>query len=204
METMEKDFGLSLKWYAACHYNTDNPHAHVVLRGMDEKGEPLIISRDYLSHGVRQIAEQEATIRLGERGKGEVEKGIEKGLKDERFSFLDAELLRMQKSSLENVIKLEPIWEKVREWELKGREFKLKRLSFLESKGLAKEISTGTWRVDDNLKEVLRDLNARRKIERLISPLLSENEARKQELVVHREDEPFGAKSNSSWKKALR
>ena len=33
MQRMEKDLGRELRWAAVCHYNTDNPHVHVVVRG---------------------------------------------------------------------------------------------------------------------------------------------------------------------------
>lgn len=191
IQTMEHDLKSRLTWYAACHYNTDNPHAHVVVRGVDEKGEPLILSRDYLSHGIRQAAEQEATLRLGKRDVKELSKGIEKTLTESRFTFIDKELTRAQSESKDNQIKLEPLWGNVREWEKKGRENKLKRLAFLERKGLATEVSSGVWKLKADLEPTLRDLQQREKISAIISPYLLGLEARKQELVIHRESEPL-------------
>ena len=191
LQTMEKELGTRLEWYGTCHYNTDNPHAHIVLRGVDERGQALLISRDYLSYGIRSVAEEEATLRLGKKGPGEVEKSIEKTLKQERFTFIDKELLRTQELSSNKTLELTPQWGVTREWERKGRVNKLKRLSFLESRGLASEVKTGVWKLKSDLKEVLTDLSERRKIERLISPFLSVSEARKQELVIHKECEPF-------------
>lgn len=191
VSTMEQDLKTKLEWYATCHYNTDNPHAHIVIRGIDETGETLFLSRDYLSHGVRQIAEQEATLRLGKRGPGEVQKGIEKALKQDSFTFMDKELSLMQERSPDKTVTLEPLLGAVREWERKARDNKLKRLAFLEGKGLARELKAGAWKVDDNLETVLRELTEKRRVEQLISPLLSKSEARKQELIIHKESEPF-------------
>ena len=35
---MEHDLGHDLNWAAAAHYNTDNPHVHIVVRGIDRIG----------------------------------------------------------------------------------------------------------------------------------------------------------------------
>jgi type IV secretory pathway VirD2 relaxase len=194
LKTMEGDLKTKLEWYATCHYNTDNPHAHVVVRGVDEHGKPLLMTRDYLGHGIRQVAESEASLRLGKRGLSEVERGFAKLLKEERFTSLDAELKRTQEASADKVIKLEPLWGKVSEWERKARDNQIRRLVFLEAKGLAKELSAGTWQVDEGLETVLKDLAQRRKVEVLIAPLLANREEQKQELIVHQESEPFTIK----------
>ncbi|GAB1395074.1 hypothetical protein MASR1M60_32380 [Rhodocyclaceae bacterium] len=41
---MEADLGTRLEWVAVDHWNTDNPHTHVVSRGKDDTGKDLIIS----------------------------------------------------------------------------------------------------------------------------------------------------------------
>jgi len=41
---------------ASNHYNTDNYHTHVVIRGIDENGNELRIDPDYISHGMRHRA----------------------------------------------------------------------------------------------------------------------------------------------------
>jgi type IV secretory pathway VirD2 relaxase len=56
-----------LQWIAINHHNTDNPHAHVVLRGKLEDGRDLVIPRAYLAHGMRTRASEVATEILGER-----------------------------------------------------------------------------------------------------------------------------------------
>ncbi|MCY0604008.1 relaxase/mobilization nuclease domain-containing protein, partial [Klebsiella pneumoniae] len=42
---MEADFGTRLDWVAVDHWNTDNPHVHLLVRGVDEEGADLVISR---------------------------------------------------------------------------------------------------------------------------------------------------------------
>ena len=43
MRQVEKDTGRSLMWTAVNHYNTDNPHVHIVVRGVDAKGHDVRI-----------------------------------------------------------------------------------------------------------------------------------------------------------------
>lgn len=41
MKQVEKDLDTKLEWYAVNHYDTDHHHAHVLVRGRDEKGGDL-------------------------------------------------------------------------------------------------------------------------------------------------------------------
>jgi hypothetical protein len=50
---MERDLGTKLDWIGVDHYNTDNPHVHLLIRGKTEDGRDLVISRDYISRGIR-------------------------------------------------------------------------------------------------------------------------------------------------------
>jgi type IV secretory pathway VirD2 relaxase len=67
MERMEKDLGRRLRWAAVCHYNTDNPHVHVVVRGVDRRGAEVRIDRSYISAGLRIRGQELATLELGSR-----------------------------------------------------------------------------------------------------------------------------------------
>jgi hypothetical protein len=67
MGQMESDLGIETEWVAVNHWNTDNPHAHVILRGRTKAGNELRIPRTYLSHGLRHQARDHATSELGER-----------------------------------------------------------------------------------------------------------------------------------------
>jgi len=69
MARMERDLGVELDWLAIDHHNTDNPHTHVVIRGVRRDGVELIIPRDYVSHGLREAARDVATDRIGARGR---------------------------------------------------------------------------------------------------------------------------------------
>jgi hypothetical protein len=41
-----RDLGTGLEWVAVDHWNTDNPHIHVLVRGRADDGADLVISRD--------------------------------------------------------------------------------------------------------------------------------------------------------------
>jgi type IV secretory pathway VirD2 relaxase len=67
MGQMESDLGIETEWVGVNHWNIDNPHAHVILRGRTKAGHELRIPRAYLSHGLRHQARDHATNELGER-----------------------------------------------------------------------------------------------------------------------------------------
>ncbi len=67
MQQMEQDLGSKLDWAAVDHYNTGHPHTHVVLRGKDDRGQDLVIAREYLSHGMRERAAEIISLDLGPR-----------------------------------------------------------------------------------------------------------------------------------------
>jgi hypothetical protein len=70
MAGMERELG-SLEWVAIIHRNTDHHHVHVVLRGVDERGQPLMIPPEIIRRGIRAIAEHEVTAaRLPHAGTG--------------------------------------------------------------------------------------------------------------------------------------
>ena len=44
MTQMEADLGTRLDWVAVDHFNTAHPHTHIMLRGVDDTGQNLILS----------------------------------------------------------------------------------------------------------------------------------------------------------------
>ena len=87
---MERDLGTRLEWMAIDHHDTDNPHAHVAIRGRDEAGRPLLLDRAYVEHGVRLRSRELATQALGYRT--EADRARERGVEVQRFGELDAVL----------------------------------------------------------------------------------------------------------------
>ena len=67
MAGMERDLKTELEWVAVIHYNTEHPHAHIALRGIDHRGKPLRLPREYVKSGIRSRAEDLITKELGHR-----------------------------------------------------------------------------------------------------------------------------------------
>jgi len=79
MSQVEKDTGRRLIWAAVNHYNTDNPHVHVVIRGLDRDGDEVRIDGRYISQEMRWRAQEILTRELGRRHELEIarERSIE-------------------------------------------------------------------------------------------------------------------------------
>ena len=67
VRAMEADLGTRLEWVAIDHHNTDNPHVHLLVRGVDERGKALMIDREYVRTGIRARSQEIASRELGQR-----------------------------------------------------------------------------------------------------------------------------------------
>src|SRR3954469_3464022 len=72
MARYERDLGTKLTWGSVIHYDTEHPHAHVMIRGRDDRGGDLVIDREYIRHGMRTRAMEVATQELGPRSAHEI------------------------------------------------------------------------------------------------------------------------------------
>jgi type IV secretory pathway VirD2 relaxase len=157
MADMEKDLGTSLDWVAVDHWNTDNPHIHILLRGRADDGRDLVIDRSYISEGMRARAEQRVTLELGVRTERDIDRTLSREVQADRWTSLDRRL-RAIGDDLGGVIDLRPAPNRITNptnQHLIGRATKLERL------GLADKISPGCWRLKPGLEQSLRDLGTR-------------------------------------------
>ena len=81
-----------LEWVAVDHWDTGNPHTHIVLRGRLANGRALGLPRDFVRHHFREIARDVATERVGPRSRD-----------DERLA-LDREVRRHGPTRLDRFI----------------------------------------------------------------------------------------------------
>lgn len=74
MTHVETDLRRRFYWVASAHYNTDRPHIHVGIRGMDREHAPVFFPKPYVKSGImwrgqavlaEMIAEQKAVKRAG-------------------------------------------------------------------------------------------------------------------------------------------
>ena len=174
---MEGDLGTKLEWVAVDHWDTDNPHTHVVLRGKDSGNRDLIIDRDYITQGMRARAAEVAESWLGLRTQQEIEESLNREIEQERWTRIDRAI---QAKLIEGVIDL-----RRREGNLESqveRNHMVGRLQHLESMGLAEESSTSVWRVSPQAEPVLRTMGERGDIIRTMQRAFS-NERRDFDIV---------------------
>ena len=164
MNQMEKDLGTKLSWVGVTHHNTDNPHIHIILKGRDDLGKDLVINRDYISHGMRIKAQEIATRELGFRTDTEIQQELRRNVTQDRPVGFDYKLRSMADEHPNGLVDLRG---SNNDWDPYGkgmRNFQLGRLQYLDSLGLATEISAAVWKLDDNMLGKLRDLSIRNDI----------------------------------------
>jgi type IV secretory pathway VirD2 relaxase len=130
---MESDLGTRLDWVAIDHWNTDNPHVHLLVRGVAEDGSDLVISRDYISHGLRSRTEDLVSAELGPKPEHEIRSALAREVDAERWTRLDT-AIQMAANDI-GFIDLRPDQPGADDPE--ARRFAIGRLQRLERMGLA-------------------------------------------------------------------
>jgi type IV secretory pathway VirD2 relaxase len=167
---MEADLGMRLDWVAVDHWNTDNPHVHLLVRGVDEHGSDLVISRDYISCGLRSRAEDLVAIELGPKPEHEIRSALEKEVSAERWTRLDVEIRRHADEL--GSIDLRPQTPGPADPEV--RRLMIGRLQHLERMGLASTVAPGEWMVGLDAERQLRDRGLRGEIIKTMNRAFSE------------------------------
>jgi type IV secretory pathway VirD2 relaxase len=157
MADAERDLDTKLDWVAVDHWNTDNPHVHVLVRGRADDGKDLVISREYISCGFRARAEERVTLELGPRTQQEIRFALEKEVEAERWTGLDR-VLRGAADDGGGVADLRP---GVPDSDLELRRLMIGRAAKLERLGLAEQVAPGCWTLKPGIEETLRDLSVR-------------------------------------------
>lgn len=157
MADAERDLGSRLDWVAVDHWNTDNPHIHVLVRGRADDGQDLVISRDYISQGLRHRAEARVTLELGPRTEREVGVALNLEVEAQRWTKLDRALLELAGEG-GGVADLRP--------NAGGPDSDLRRLlvgraTRLERMGLAEATGPACWTLKPHMETALRDLSIR-------------------------------------------
>ena len=157
MAGVEKDLGTRLDWVAIDHWNTDNPHAHVLIRGQADDGKDLVISRDYISRGLRLRAADRITLELGPPTEQDIKSTLAKEVDAERFTRLDRVLQQIadENGGVADLRPGSPGENRDLRLHLTGRAAKLERL------GLAEAVGPGQWTLKPGLEQTLRALSIR-------------------------------------------
>lgn len=157
MAQAEHDLGTRLDWIAADHWNTDNPHIHLLVRGRADDGQDLVISRDYISQGLRGRAEALVGLELGPRTDREIDLALRREVGAERWTSLDRTLREIADEG-GGIVDLRP--------DPTGPDPALRRLltgraMTLEGLGLAESEGPGCWTLKPGIETTLRDLGVR-------------------------------------------
>ncbi|WP_227459604.1 relaxase/mobilization nuclease and DUF3363 domain-containing protein [Cupriavidus pauculus] len=168
MNRMEADLGTRLDWVAVDHWNTDNPHTHLIVSGRDDTGKDLIIAGDYIAHGFRHRAAELATEWLGPRTELEIQQTLQREVEQERWTSLDRTLQR--EAGEDGRVQIEHFNEPRLQ---RQRLLLIGRLQRLQRLGLADEMQPGTWAVHADAEQTLRALGERGDIIRTMQRAMS-------------------------------
>lgn len=167
MVRMEADLGTKLDWIAVDHHDTDNPHTHVVLRGVDDRGADLVIARDYIGHGFRLRACELATEWLGPQTELEMRERMTREVGQERWTGRDRKLAELVQGDGRIVFDVDRVAD--------GDRFRLGlllgRLLTLETLGLAGKEGEA-WRLAPDTEAALRTMGERTDIVRTMQRAL--------------------------------
>ncbi len=155
MATVERDLGTRLDWVAVDHWNTEHPHIHVLVRGRADDGENLVISRDYISDGLRARAAERATLELGPRTEQDIRRAVEREANAERWTGLDRDLVRRADDGIVDLRPAAGIADRG------DTALRIGRLRTLERLGLAEPMGPARWRIADDIEPRLRAISER-------------------------------------------
>lgn len=156
VDQMEKDLGTRLDWVAVAHWNTEHPHVHLIVRGVRDDGENLVISRDYIKEGMRDRARDLITQELAPRTDQEIRSALERQVDAERWTNLDRQLKRDGVKS--GIIDLAP---RAGEQPDDYHALKVGRLRTLEIFGVARQVGHSQWFLSDDAEATMRQMGER-------------------------------------------
>lgn len=165
MQQMESYLGIKLEWLAVPHHDTDNPHVHIMVRGVDERGADLVIDRDYISRGIRSQDEELATRELGHRTELEVEQQQQRDLTENRVIWIDMHFDGEVKSKGQVEVRN---WDHDSPWAARTNTMRLAHLAHLETLGLASETHPGVWQICEDFTKELRAMSEQDDIIKMI------------------------------------
>ncbi len=188
MARAERDLGTPIEWVAVDHWNTDQPHVHVLARGVDQDGADLVISREYISRGLRARAEGLVGLELGPRSEQVIRSALEREVGAERWTGLDR-ALRVAVDEGAGVADLRPGSDA-----FPGdlRRLMIGRAQMLERLGLADHAGPAQWTLRPDAEATLRAMGDRGDIIRTMHRALArgDREPDAGTFAIHGDDQP--------------
>lgn len=149
-----------LPWMAVCHYDTDQPHAHVLMPGRRANGRDLVIPRDYIAYGFRARGQEAAQERLGDLSRLDAERRVWRETERDAFTGFDRRLLASMdgEGMVADAVGGKSAWAAL----TRGR------LAHLEALGLAQRQGR-RFRLDEDLEGKLRRLQISKDVIRTLN-----------------------------------
>ncbi|WP_454902907.1 DUF3363 domain-containing protein [Variovorax gossypii] len=177
MRRMEIDLETRLDWVAVDHWDTDNPHTHIVLNGRTASKEDLVIAPDYMSHGMRMRASEIATEWLGPRTEAEMRQSLLREVDQQRLTGLDRALIRQ--AGADGIDLTGNPSDRQRQNVLRAR------LQRLEGMGLAERVDANRWKLQPGMSATLNAMGERKDA---LDTMRRALKGQQRELVVHDAD----------------
>jgi type IV secretory pathway VirD2 relaxase len=170
MTRMERDLQSELEWVAVIHYNTEHPHAHIALRGVDQRGKPLRLPREYVKSGIRSCAQDLLTKELGHRTIEDAIEAQRREVDQLRFTSLDRVIQRQNPDQTDSfIVRCDPAQSKAGSFSGIRQQHLAARLSKLERMDLADNLGECIWRVRGDFAQVLRTIERTKDRQRVLA-----------------------------------
>jgi Protein of unknown function (DUF3363) len=136
---IQQHTGAPVEWAGVVHWNTDHPHAHLIVRGRLPSGEPLQLPPMLIRWGLREAVQTSLTQQLGPRTMEDIQRQKQVELTANRVTPLDRRIAKRSKSLPDD-----------RGYSYTGiaaNPGELARLRHLKELGLAKRHTADSWLV---------------------------------------------------------
>jgi len=157
LSRIERSLLTKLEWVAVVHHNTEHKHVHIALRGLDDRRTSLRLHRVFIQSGIRQHAEELATMELGYRTERDALEAQRREVQQLRFTGLDRIIQRSRSGNANYfTVHREPVGATA--FARAHEKYVQARLIKLEQIGLAAKTGGHTWLVRGDFEAVLRTL----------------------------------------------
>lgn len=146
---LEQATGYHFVWQAAVHRDTDHPHVHVLINGVDMYGKEIRhFSKDVIQNYAREFSQEILTKMCGERDEELKRKARERRVVSERWTEFDQDI--------KNMLHFRNLKEGYCGWVNDPKSGEIKnRLVFLHSIGLA-EYENKKYYIKDDFENLLK------------------------------------------------
>ena len=168
---MESDLGTKLDWVAIDHYDTAQPHTHLLVRGVRDDGKDLVISREYISRGMRERAQEIANLELGPMSELEKRSKLARTIDAQHKTDLDKMIDRARDGEsldLQKPVPPRQLWRK---------QLIARRIKTLQRMGLAEYEGRGLWRIKPDFTQTLTKMGEQNDIIKTLHRAFGERSA---------------------------